>query len=59
MLIGLNENEGCTVVCNHTDSLKTHSVVITRMDNNQLYIREFNSPKRFNSELKQAQEREV
>lgn len=56
MLIALNKNEGCTVVLNHTDNTKTHSVVISRMEHingeeeDRLYIREFNSPTSDNSD---------
>ena len=56
MLISLNKGEGCTVCCNHTDASLTHSVVIQRMDNDRLYIREFNPPTSDNSDYAQQRE---
>lgn len=50
MKIGLNRDEGCTVTINHTGTLKTHSVVISNLDNEKLHIREFNSPTSDNSD---------
>lgn len=50
MLIGLNENEGCTVTINHSDALKSHSVVISNFGDGNLHVREFNPPTTNNSD---------
>ena len=41
MLIKLNKREACTIVINHTDINKTHSVVVSNFDNKRLSVREF------------------
>ena len=51
MKIRLNKCEDCIVVCSDTDESSSHTVIITRLDDDELQIDERNRPEQLNSEM--------